>query len=176
MATLTDLSFLFTLTYPLFFKYFLSWTGTSPLTTADCQSACGPVSCSNAFFFHCDLIPSFLASPAESWLSCFVLEQLVFIPVCSCKCSLQYTLGLPLQHTLYIVRLPHHMQHIHISGSIQTSTAYIALHTHMRTEILTTFFYYEAALHTLLDHSERVVPPLSQFCDLYCLRYKPPVN
>ena len=43
------------------------------------------------------LIPSFLASPTESWPSCFVLEQPGFIPVCFCNHSLQYTLSLPLE-------------------------------------------------------------------------------
>ena len=92
MATLTQLSsFLFTLTYPVFSVFN---PGLAPLHLPQ-QIASPDLALSlDAHFFiswsH-SLILSLLPITAESWPSCFVLEQPEFIPVHPCT----YTLGLP---------------------------------------------------------------------------------
>ena len=93
------------------------------------------------------LVPSLFSSRAESWLSCFVLEQPGFIPVHPCKHS-NYTHWIypysTLQHTLHIWGLPHYMNNrlMYYLVKSRPSPPYIPSHT--PTKILTniTFFYF----------------------------------
>ena len=118
------------------------------------------------------LIPSFL-SRAESWPSCFVLEQPGFIPVCPCNALTNTHWVYPyntLQHPFHILGLPHHMQH--------RLTYYPAcpLHTSHRAHTnnkLLDLFKCEASLHTSLDYLEWCCHCRSSLI-CYHFRYKPP--
>ena len=102
-VTLTQLSsFLFPLTYPLFFFSF-SRAGSPTLTTADCQSGWGPLS-TWTFLFHCDsrsLIPPLLAlsvSVCKWHHGKTVVEHPGRSQSILYTLPPTYTLGLPQQH------------------------------------------------------------------------------